>query len=116
MSSLPAHKTVGIADAMLTGRQLRAARALLDWSRRRLADESEVPAVTIQGFEAGANSKLGTVIRLRRACELAGVVFIEPDSQNGIGEGVRAGPGLKEQTNEKSEHRRRRRPTRARSK
>jgi transcriptional regulator with XRE-family HTH domain len=114
MSGLPAHKTVGIADAMLTGRQLRAARALLDWSRRRLADESDVPAVTIQGFEAGANSKLGTVIRLRRACELAGVVFIEPDS--GVGEGVRAGPGLKEQANEKGEPRRRRRPTRARSK
>jgi transcriptional regulator with XRE-family HTH domain len=116
MSGLLAHKTVGISDAMLTGRQLRAARALLNWSRRRLADESDVPAVTIQGFEAGANSKLGTVIRLRRACELAGVVFIEPDSQNSIGEGVRAGPDLKEQGSAKNAPRRRRRLTRAKSK
>jgi|EndMetStandDraft_5_1072996.scaffolds.fasta_scaffold168589_3 transcriptional regulator with XRE-family HTH domain len=108
MSDLLAHTTFGIAVAMLTGRQLRAARALLNWSRKRLADESDVPAVTIQGFEAGANSKLDTVIRLRRACELAGVAFIDAE-HGGVGEGVRVGTGLKEPEKSKKETRRRRR-------
>lgn len=73
---------------MLTGRQLKAARAVLGWSRQDLADASSVPAITIEKFEGGADSKQSTIIKLRRACENAGIVFL--DGTVSDGEGVRA--------------------------
>jgi transcriptional regulator with XRE-family HTH domain len=61
-----------IADPMLTGRQLKAARAFLGWSRQELSEASDVPAITIEKFEGGADSKQSTIIKLRRACEKRG--------------------------------------------
>jgi transcriptional regulator with XRE-family HTH domain len=72
---------------MLTADQLRAARAILKWRRADLAKASGVPAVTIQSFEGGADSKISTVSKLRAACERAGIVFI--DAGDGLGPGLR---------------------------
>jgi predicted transcriptional regulator len=71
---------------MLTPAQLRAARALLGWTRDDLSKRSAVPSVTIKGFESlGADSKMSTVLKLRRALEAAGIRFIEPDDVDGPG-------------------------------
>jgi transcriptional regulator with XRE-family HTH domain len=71
---------------VLTPAQLRAARALLGWSREDLAAKSGVGAETVKNFELrGSDPKLGTVQKWRRALELAGVLFIDPDDENGSG-------------------------------
>lgn len=72
---------------MITPAQCRAARALLDWSQQRLADESKIGNATIRNFESG-KSKLqhATEDVLVRAFIQAGVIFIDP---NGDGPGVR---------------------------
>ena len=72
--------------AMLTPEQLRAARALIDWSRDDLAKKSGVSANTVKGFErGGSDPKLSTLNKWRRALESAGVVFIEADDAAGAG-------------------------------
>jgi transcriptional regulator with XRE-family HTH domain len=73
---------------MLTPEQLRAARALVDWSRDDLATKSDVSPNTVWGFEQGrSDPKLSTLNKWRRALEVAGVEFIEPAA--GKGPGVR---------------------------
>lgn len=77
---------------MLTPTQLRAARALVGWTRAILAKHSGVAVPTITGFELqGADSKISTLQKLRRALEAAGVEFIDDGdaSQLGGGPGVR---------------------------
>jgi transcriptional regulator with XRE-family HTH domain len=74
--------------AVLTGPQLRAARALLDWSRAVLAEKSGTSAVSIEQFERGVTDpKLRTAGKWRRTLEKAGVVFIDQDNE--LGPGVR---------------------------
>jgi len=71
---------------MLTPAQLRAARALLGWSREELADKSGLGAETVKNFELrGSDPKLGTVQKWRRALEQAGVTFIEETETDGPG-------------------------------
>jgi ribosome-binding protein aMBF1 (putative translation factor) len=78
-------------QGMLTPDQLRAARALVKWSREDLADKSEVAAVTIKGFELlGADSKISTLNKLKRALEDAGVEFIDDGAHSYEG-----GPGVR---------------------
>jgi transcriptional regulator with XRE-family HTH domain len=73
---------------MITPAQLRAARALLDWTRDDLAANSGVAAVTAIGFEHGkTDPKISTLYKWRRALEAAGVVFVDEDDT--IGPGVR---------------------------
>ena len=72
--------------SMLTPAQLRAARALLGWSREELADKSGLGAETVKNFELrGSDPKLGTVQKWRRALEQAGVTFIEETETDGPG-------------------------------
>lgn len=73
----------------MTGRQMRAARALLGWSAQQLADASKVGVATIRRVEPvnGPVSMIpSTVAAVQRALEAAGVQFIQ---QNGGGPGVR---------------------------
>jgi transcriptional regulator with XRE-family HTH domain len=71
---------------VLTPAQLRAARALLGWSREDLAAKSGLGAETVKNFELrGSDPKLGTVQKWRRALEQAGVEFIEPSEEKGPG-------------------------------
>ncbi len=71
----------------LTSAQLRAARGLVDWTVRDLAEKTEVHRNTISAFESDKTTpNASTLAALRRALEAAGVEFIE---ENGGGPGVR---------------------------
>ena len=71
---------------MFTGEQLRAARALLKWSRDQLANASGISAIAIKEFESGASDpKRSTLIALRAALSKAGVIFLEEADAHGPG-------------------------------
>jgi len=73
----------------LSSEQIRAARALLRWEQKCLAEAASIPLQTIKRLETkpGALSAYGTTIdALRTALEKAGVEFI---AENGGGAGVR---------------------------
>ena len=62
---------------MTTAAQVRAARALLDWSQAALAAKAGVSTTAINGIERGkADPRVSTVAALRRALEEAGVEFL----------------------------------------
>jgi len=76
-----------MAQSDITPSQCRAARALIEWSRDDLAEASRVGLRTLVDFERGARSpRAVTLDALRRALEIAGVIFVD---QNGDGPGVR---------------------------
>ena len=74
---------------LLTSEQVRAARALLQWDQKTLAEKSKVSIATIKRLEPLPGvlkaNKL-TIEALQRALEGAGVEFIP---ENGGGAGVR---------------------------
>ena len=71
----------------ITASQCRAARALIGWSRERLAEASHVGVRTLVDFEREARHPQGrTLIDIRRALEDAGVLFLAADHE---GPGVR---------------------------
>jgi transcriptional regulator with XRE-family HTH domain len=79
---------------MLTPAQLRAARALVDWSREDLAEKSGIGAGTVKDFERnGTDPKMGTVQKLIRALELAGVEFLHETESSGPGVRLRKREG-----------------------
>jgi transcriptional regulator with XRE-family HTH domain len=87
---MPAHTH----QSMITPAQLRAARALLDWTRDDLAGKSGVAAVTSIGFEHGrTDPKISTLYKWRHALEAAGVRFIDADDQDGPGVRLRGAKG-----------------------
>jgi transcriptional regulator with XRE-family HTH domain len=60
----------------LSSEQIRRARALLKWSRVRLASKANLSETTISGIENGQkNTRLGSVLAVRRALEAGGIVF-----------------------------------------
>jgi len=78
-----------VENIAVTGRQLRAARALLGWSAQQLADLSKVGVATIRRVEPSdgpVNMIASTSAAVQRALEAAGVEFIP---ENGGGAGVR---------------------------
>jgi transcriptional regulator with XRE-family HTH domain len=73
----------------ITSEQLRAARALLRWEQKDLAEASKVSLPTVKRLEQkpGPLAAQGrTISDLTRAIEAAGVQFIP---ENGGGAGVR---------------------------
>ena len=86
---------------MMTPAQLRAARALVGWSRDDLANHSGVGAGTIKDFEKinGSDPKQGTVQKWQRALEAAGVVFTDEDDM--MGPGVRLKESSRKQEGKK---------------
>lgn len=79
---------------MLTPAQIRAARALLNWSQADLAAASGVALQSIKNIETGkTDPRLSTATALCRALEAAGVEFI---AENGGGPGVRLAKCTKE--------------------
>jgi ribosome-binding protein aMBF1 (putative translation factor) len=77
---------------MLTAAQVRAARALLDWSQKDLAAKSKLSVPTIKRMEGAMGPERSTdanVDAVRRALEGAGVIFLEPKSNKDGGAGVR---------------------------
>jgi predicted transcriptional regulator len=73
---------------MITARQIRAARALLDWSQQDLADKAVVSLNAITRLERGeVDPRFSTVTKVQKAILKAGIEFISEDDRKG--EGVR---------------------------
>lgn len=67
-------------DRPLTARQIRAARALLDWSQEDLAQASRLSIATVRKLELGHISPRGTTTRqINQAVIDAGLEFIDSD-------------------------------------
>ena len=80
---------------MITGAQIRAARALLGWSASDLAEKSGVSHSSIQRAEAidGISTMRATnLFALQRALEDGGVIFIGAGDNRSGGDGVRLRP------------------------
>jgi transcriptional regulator with XRE-family HTH domain len=71
---------------MVTSAQIRAARALLNWTVRDLADRAGVHRNTVSRAETDATGPGHANAAIRAALETAGIVFIP---ENGGGPGVR---------------------------
>jgi hypothetical protein len=78
-----------MSGPLLTSELIRAARALLRWEQRDLAEVSLVSLPTIKRLESKPGilaAHDSTVAALKRALESAGIEFVE---ENGGGAGVR---------------------------
>lgn len=78
--------------AKLIPAQIRAARGLVGWPARILADQAGVHITTVQRIERARGVLRGsnkTLEKIRRALEGAGVVFVGDDNE---GPGVRLNP------------------------
>lgn len=71
---------------MVTSAQIRAARALLGWTVRDLAEKSGVHRNTITRAETNNTGPGYAALAIQKTLEDAGVIFVE---ENGEGEGVR---------------------------
>ena len=72
---------------MITARQVRAARALLDWSQQQLADKAIVSLNAVARLEKGlVDPRVSTVMAIQKALTKAGIEFLAADQK---GEGVR---------------------------
>jgi transcriptional regulator with XRE-family HTH domain len=81
--------------ALLLPEQCRAARALLDWQQRDLAQQSKVSRKSIADFERGRTMPWArTLDDIREAFEAAGIEFLD-DVQDVGGVGVRMKAGFK---------------------
>ncbi|MCQ9156805.1 helix-turn-helix domain-containing protein [Acidomonas methanolica] len=71
---------------MITSRQVRAARALLNWTQERLAEEALVALTALKRLESerGLGVHEGTSDQVRRALEAAGILFIESGQGRGV--------------------------------
>ena len=73
---------------VITGAQLRAARALLRWSARETAERSGVALTTVQRLEQVdglPGGRAQTLFELQKTLEAAGVEFIgTPDEGPGV--------------------------------
>jgi transcriptional regulator with XRE-family HTH domain len=68
--------------------QVRAARALLGLSQEDLARRAQLGIVTVKRLEAAGTEIRGsaqTMVRIQRALESAGIIFIDQDGQTGPG-------------------------------
>jgi predicted transcriptional regulator len=80
---------MGKPALVLRSEVIRAARALLRWEQRDLAEASSVSLPTIKRLESQPGdmaAHMSTVSALRKALEAAGIEFID---ENGGGPGVR---------------------------
>jgi hypothetical protein len=65
-----------------TGRQLRAARALLGWDQPKLAKAAKVAIGTVrrmESFDTAIQSHTGTLSRVQVALEKGGIEFLNDD-------------------------------------
>lgn len=71
---------------MITGRQVRAARALLSWTQEMLAEKAVVALTALKRIESerALATHESTRDQVRRALEAAGIVFIASDRGFGV--------------------------------
>ncbi|MGJ0509966.1 MAG: helix-turn-helix domain-containing protein [Methylocystis sp.] len=71
---------------MVTSAQIRAARGLLNWTVRDLAEKANVHRNTVTRAETDPSGTGHANAAIRQALEAAGVIFVD---ENGEGPGVR---------------------------
>lgn len=71
---------------MVTSAQIRAARGLLNWTVRDLAEKSGVHRNTVTRIENDATEGGYSINAIQQALEAGGVIFV---AENGEGAGVR---------------------------
>ena len=77
-------------EKMITRAQIRAARALIDWTQTDLAQASGVSQVAIKNFERGVTDpRVSTITNIEAAFDQAGVIFL------GAGETLDGGIGVR---------------------
>ena len=71
---------------MITGRQVRAARALLNWKQEMLAEKALVALTALKRLESerALPTHESTRDQVRRALETAGILFVESDRGKGV--------------------------------
>jgi DNA-binding XRE family transcriptional regulator len=71
---------------MITGRQVRAARALLNWKQDMLAEKALVALTALKRLESerGLPVHESTQDQVRRALETAGIVFMNSAHGKGV--------------------------------
>jgi len=75
-----------IVGAMITPRQIRAARALLGWAQQQLADKAIVSLNAVTRLERGeVDPRVSTLEAVEKAIRKAGVEFISADDRKGFG-------------------------------
>lgn len=78
------------SEFVITGAQIRAARALIGWKQTDLASASGVSEISIKNIERGATDPRGsTLSAIQEAFSKAGVVFLDPGDVRDGGPGVR---------------------------
>lgn len=73
---------------MITGVQIRAARAILSWTAAEVADRAGLRRETVQRLEKHEDvppSRSQSLKNLKRVFEEAGIEFIEGDDHKGPG-------------------------------
>ena len=73
---------------MISSPQIRAALALLGWSRVEFQEATEVPYKTIQKAAEGSGpprSHASTVVKIQSALEEAGIEFLDATEDHGAG-------------------------------
>jgi hypothetical protein len=76
----------------LTAAQIRAARALLDWSQPKLVEASKLSLTTIRRMEGPIGPERSTaanVEAVRKTLEAEGIVFLDTGETKAGGPGVR---------------------------
>ena len=75
---------------MISGKQIRAGRALLGWKQRELAAAASISEVSIKNAERGVvDSRGSTLNAIQRAFDRAGVIFLDTGDTRNVGPGVR---------------------------
>ena len=81
---------------MLTGEQVRAARALLGWSEDHLAEAAHLSADTVRRFEDGEPAHYqATSDLLRRVLEAAGAEFFADNGSVCVNFGGKQSEGIR---------------------
>lgn len=88
----PASDAVQLPTRMISGPQIRAARALLGWSAGELARRARLGSATIQRAESAPGipaTQASTLYAIQQALEAGGVVFLDAGENRPGGAGVR---------------------------
>lgn len=73
---------------MIFSAEIRAARALLGWSQLELAEAASIGVATVRRLESSRGEmrgSVGTVWKIERALERAGIEFIPAEGSKGPG-------------------------------
>lgn len=71
-------------EYIISGLQVRLARAALDWNVLDLAAKADMNKNTVVRFEKDGHTNRSTLSKLRETLEAAGVEFIWQDEKEGV--------------------------------